>query len=130
MTLMKDTVLKWYLLQVALEQQGFELCGPTYLWIFLLNKQCCSTTRPEAAAAAAKSLQLCPTVCDPIDGSPPGSPVPGILQARTLGDHRCQGPAAKFNGFSTGISVSFLYLILVRDTSMETVSSLRLAEAT
>jgi len=37
-----------------------------------------------AAAAAAKSLQSCPTLCDPIDGSPPGSPVPGILQARTL----------------------------------------------
>ena len=37
-----------------------------------------------AAAAAAKSLQLCPTLCDPIDGSPPGSPVPGIVQARAL----------------------------------------------
>ena len=36
------------------------------------------------AAAATKSLQLCPTLCNPIDGSPPGSPVPGILQARTL----------------------------------------------
>ena len=36
------------------------------------------------AAAAAKSLQSCPTLCDPIDGSPPGSSVPGILQARTL----------------------------------------------
>ena len=36
------------------------------------------------AAAAAKSLQLCPTLCNPIDGSPLGSPVPGILQARTL----------------------------------------------
>ena len=36
------------------------------------------------AAAAAKSLQLCLTLCDPIDGSPPGSLVPGILQARTL----------------------------------------------
>ena len=36
------------------------------------------------AAAAAKSLQSCLTLCDPIDGSPPGSPVPGILQARTL----------------------------------------------
>ena len=34
--------------------------------------------------AAAKLLQLCPTLCDPIDGSLPGSPVPGILQARTL----------------------------------------------
>ena len=37
-----------------------------------------------SAAAAAKSLQSCPTLCDPIDNSPPGSPVPGILQARTL----------------------------------------------
>ena len=37
-----------------------------------------------AAAAAAKSLQSCPTLCDPIDGSPPGFPIPGILQARTL----------------------------------------------
>ena len=37
-----------------------------------------------AAATAAKSLQSCPTLCDPIDGRPPGSPVPGILQARTL----------------------------------------------
>ena len=36
------------------------------------------------AVAAVKSLQSCPTLCDPIDGSPPGSPVPGILQARTL----------------------------------------------
>ena len=38
----------------------------------------------EAAAVAAKSLQSCPTLCNPIDGSPPGSPVPGILQARVL----------------------------------------------
>ena len=37
-----------------------------------------------AAAAAAKSLQSCPTLCDPIDGSPPGSPIPGILQTRIL----------------------------------------------
>ena len=37
-----------------------------------------------SAAAAAKSLQSCPTLCDPIDGSPPGSPISGILQARTL----------------------------------------------
>ena len=41
-------------------------------------------TSNHAAAAAAKSLQSCPTLCDPIDSSPPGSPVPGILQARTL----------------------------------------------
>ena len=38
----------------------------------------------ESGPAAAKSLQSCLTLCDPIDGSPPGSPVPGILQARTL----------------------------------------------
>ena len=37
-----------------------------------------------AAAAAPKSLQSCPILCDPIDSSPPGSPVPGIVQARTL----------------------------------------------
>ena len=39
---------------------------------------------PITFAAAAKSLQSCLTLCDPIDGSPPGSPIPGILQARTL----------------------------------------------
>ena len=43
----------------------------------------CSSNKA-AAAAAAKSLQSCPTLCDPIGGSPPGSPIPGILQARTL----------------------------------------------
>ena len=46
-----------------------------------------SLTSPELANGfftTAKSLQSCPTLCDPIDGSPPGSPVPGILQARTL----------------------------------------------
>ena len=43
-----------------------------------------SSYKYKHAAAAAKSSQSCPTLCDPIDGSPPGSPVPGILQARTL----------------------------------------------
>ena len=42
------------------------------------------TTRPFRYAAAVKSLQSCPTLCDPIDSSPPGSSVPGILQTRTL----------------------------------------------
>ena len=42
------------------------------------------TSEEDNAAAAAKSLQSCLTLCDPIDGSPPGFPVPGILQARTL----------------------------------------------
>ena len=53
-----------------------------YYWM-MLSQQFRLT--PEIyAAAAAKSLQSCPTLCNPIDGSPPGSPVPGLLQARTL----------------------------------------------
>ena len=44
----------------------------------------CIAPKTQLAAAAAKSLQLCPTLCDPIDGSPPGFPTPVILQARTL----------------------------------------------
>ena len=47
-----------------------------------LNSSC---VLDQITAAATKSLQSCPTLCDPRDGSPPGSPVPGILQARTLG---------------------------------------------
>ena len=52
----------------------------------LFASHCCphSQQSEEAAAAAAKSLQSCPTLCDPIDSSPTGSSVPGILQARTL----------------------------------------------
>ena len=46
-----------------------------------VNQLCLKIT---AAAAVAKSLQSCPTLCDPRDGSPPGSAIPGILQARTL----------------------------------------------
>ena len=57
-----------------------------YIRYFLLYSIICpvSTAAAVVAAAAAKSLQSCPTLCDPIDGSPPGSLVPGILQARTL----------------------------------------------
>ena len=51
--------------------------------------------------SAAKSLQSCPTLCDPIDGSPPGSPVPGILQARTL-----EWVAVAFSG-TDNVSVQF-----------------------
>ena len=52
----------------------------------LAGEFCTTSTTWEAQcnAAAAKSLQSCLTLCDPIDGSPPGFPVPGILQARTL----------------------------------------------
>jgi len=56
-------------------------CPSTDEWI---KKTWYICTQQNTAAAAAKSLQSCPTLCDPIDGSPPGSPVPGILQARTL----------------------------------------------
>ena len=55
---------------------------------FFTEAQLCLSSFPlvssNVAAAAAKSLQSCLTLCDPIDGSPPGSPVPGILQTRTL----------------------------------------------
>ena len=51
---------------------------------FHLSHQEMMEAIPGFTAAAAKSLQSCPTLCDPIDGSPPGSPIPGILQARTL----------------------------------------------
>ena len=53
----------------------------TLQWSFVIK---CSVRVGVAAAAAAKSLQSCPTLCDPIDGSPPGFPVPAVLQARTL----------------------------------------------
>ena len=65
-------------------------CQPAHLFNFLkyfLHSQLYSFAFHliyAAAAAAAKSLQSCPTLCDPIDGSSPGSPIPGILQARTL----------------------------------------------
>ena len=60
-----------------------------------------------AAATAAKSLQSCPTLCDPIDGSPAGSPVPGILQARTL-----EGVAISFsNAWKWKLKVKSLSLV-------------------
>ena len=59
----------------------------------------------QSAAAAAKALQLCPTLCDPIDGGPPGSPIPGILQARTL-----EWVAISFSNAWKGIAQSYLTL--------------------
>ena len=68
--------------------------GSLYLWVTLSLITACKSknqihriakeTNHIFAAAAAKSFQLCLTLCNPIDGSLPGSPVPGILQARTL----------------------------------------------
>ena len=61
-------------------------CLPTMweTWVQSLSWEDLLENEMAAAAAAAKSLQSCPTLYDPTDGSPPGSPVPGILQARTL----------------------------------------------
>ena len=54
------------------------------MWSFVLDFNHYKLCTDSSYAAAAKSLQSCPTLCDPIDSSPPGSPIPGILQARTL----------------------------------------------
>ena len=62
-----------------------------------------STQPPPLHAAAAKSLQSCPTLCHPIDASPPGSPVPGILQARTL-----ERVAISFNAWKWKVKVKSL----------------------
>ena len=66
----------------TLEWVAFSFCWHDYsccIWMIWVLVRF-----PGSAAAAVKSPQLCPTLCDPIDGSPPGSPVPGIPQARTL----------------------------------------------
>ena len=63
---------------------GLFVFDSTRDFLELLNLLLDSNTLSQDAAAAAKLLQSCPTLCDPIDGSPPGSPIPGILQARTL----------------------------------------------
>ena len=72
-----------FLLQGIFPTQGSNLC-PLYLQADSLPLSHQGRQGWTAAAAAAKSLQLCLTLCDPIDSSPPGSTVPGILQARTL----------------------------------------------
>ena len=76
--------LKGKLKTLSLLSKHLEAYQPLFiencLQLFGIFMLCCIA----AAAAAAKSLQSCPTLCDPIDGSPPGSAVPGILQARTL----------------------------------------------
>ena len=89
-----------YTVEVTYRFKGSDLIDtvPEELWMevhdivqeaviktILKKKKCKKAKWLATAAAAAKSLQSCPTLCDPIDGSPLGSPVPGILQARTLG---------------------------------------------
>ena len=56
----------------------------TCVWVHTYVHTCACTYCIQVPAVAAKSLQSCPTLCDPIDGSPPASTIPGILQARTL----------------------------------------------
>ena len=63
---------------------SFNMCSLNSHHIAKNFDKCWGFNAAAAAAAAAKSLQSCPTLCDAIDGSPPGTPVPGILQARTL----------------------------------------------
>ena len=76
------------LLQGIFPTQGLNLCLLHLLYWQAGSSPLAPPGTPKiwhaAAAAAAKSLQSCPTLCDPIDGSPPASPFPGILQARTL----------------------------------------------
>ena len=63
--------------------KGFGIVNKAEIDVFL-ELSCFFDDPADAAATAAKSLQSCPTLCDPMDCNPPGSPVPGILQARTL----------------------------------------------
>ena len=80
-------------------------------------------------AAAAKSLQSCPTLCDPIDGSPPGSTAPGILQARTLECVAISFSRSKFR--SMLISTSFFFFfdkIQCKTTKIAFADSFRFPE--
>ena len=78
--------LKNYFLYNSISRKRLIVCFSVKKHMAVQNSKCNVILYEHivAAAAAAKSLQSCPTLCDPIDSSPPGSPVPGILQARTL----------------------------------------------
>ena len=69
-------------LKLNIQKTKILASGPITSWE--IDGETVETVSDFIFAAAAKSLQSCPTLCDPIDGSPPGSPVLGILQARTL----------------------------------------------
>ena len=74
----------WHITPTNLENWDFILLGISRVRFYQDDTAVVQAKIPSAAAAAAKSFQSCPTLCNPIDGSPPGSAVPGILQARTL----------------------------------------------
>ena len=78
------TTALWYRLSLISEMTKTSLEISTNLTRSIHQIDCRTRMWTEATATAAKSLQSCPTPCDPTDSSPPGSPVPGILQARTL----------------------------------------------
>ena len=73
---------------------------------------------PLLAAAAAKSLQSCPALCDPKDGSPPGSAVPGILQARTL-----EWVAVAFSSFSLQANTKGCKEHIIQESTIKTSPS-------
>ena len=75
-----EAFLTWYILPQTIRNSTLKIIKVAK-WIYKAKYFVFS---PFAAAAAAKSLQSCPILCDPIDSSSPGSPVPGFLQARTL----------------------------------------------
>ena len=80
---------KWWL-NSKCEIQRYREPGGSSIVFYNWTTESCSVSSSifyllKAHTTAAKSLQSCPTLCDPIDGTPPGSPIPGILQARTLG---------------------------------------------
>ena len=105
-----DTIHKHLNIYVSLvyAQLCLILCNPSRLL--------CPWDSPgKNTAAAARSFQLCPTLCDPIDGSPPGSPVPGILQARTLE----WGAISSSNGWKWKVKVKLLSRVWLFSNPMD-----------
>ena len=85
LSLSSSLALFLFFLRLGITGILLKVSGIAYrIFVFNTVIVLCLLVAAAAAAAAAKSLQSCPTLCDPIDSSPPGSPVPGILQARTL----------------------------------------------
>ena len=74
----------WSLVSLPFLSPTWTSESPWFMYCWSVAWRILSINLLACAAAAAKSLQSCPTLCDPIDGSPPGSPIHGILQARTL----------------------------------------------
>ena len=85
--ILRSRLKSWHMYNWPLNNFGVMSVNPNTVYnsgMILQLAFCIYGSTSSYSAAAAKSLQSCPTLCDPIDGSPPDSPVPGILQARTL----------------------------------------------